>query len=254
MAARAFLVKKWRKRHAHVVEACRTLDVRDVLPHLDPEDRATLRIWNPSACPWLTLVNHDTGLLRRWWWLCPRCCRRCETLFIPPDVPGEDWRCRRCVCHGGLVYASQRHGRRHPLRQRLTPRKGVSRSKAADRLRREELRARRRRHTGRPKQLNARSGDYERIALPPSDEKVIVIEVPRFGVEAPPLEQRMRAVTRAELEVERQKRVGSQEKVRALLAEDTETNARFLRANPKSRDVRAQAARVLARASKKLGL
>ena len=81
-----------------------------------------------------------------------------------------------------------------------------------------------------------------------------MIEVPRFGVDAPPLEQRVRAVTRAELEAERQTRVGPQEQVRALLAADAEPNARFLREHPKSRDVRARAARVLARASKKLGL
>src|SRR5262249_35302004 len=110
MASRAFLLNRWPKRHAHVVEACRVLDVRDVLPHFDPRDRAVLRSWNPPAHPWLTVVSYDAGPLRRWWFLCPRCRRRCETLFIPPDVLGEDWRCRRCVCHGGLVYASQRHG------------------------------------------------------------------------------------------------------------------------------------------------
>src|SRR5262249_5583869 len=144
MAARAFLVKKWRKRHAHVVEECRMLDVRDVLPNLYGSDRVTLWSWNPPSYPSLTLVPQDVGPLRRWCFLCPRCRRCCETLFVPPDVSSDDWRCRRCVCHGGLVYASQRYGRRHPLRQRLTPRKRVSRSKAADRLRREELRARRR--------------------------------------------------------------------------------------------------------------
>jgi hypothetical protein len=87
-----------------------------------------------------------------------------------------------------------------------------------------------------------------------SDETVIVIEVPCFSVEAPPREQRVRVVTRAELEGERQARVGPQEKVRALLAEDAEANARFLREHPKSRDVRTRAARVLARLSKRLGL
>src|SRR5262249_28547938 len=135
---------KWPRRHAHVVEACRALDLRDVLPHLDRREQAMLPSWNPPSHPWLTLVPHDAGPLRRWWFLCPHCRRRCETLFIPPDVSGDDWRCRRCVCHGGLVYASQRHGRRHPLRQRLTPRKRVGHSKAAARLRREAARAKRR--------------------------------------------------------------------------------------------------------------
>jgi hypothetical protein len=82
---------------------------------------------------------------------------------------------------------------------------------------------------------------------------VIVIEVHHFGVEAPPLEQRMRFVTRAELESEQQAGVGPQEKVRALLAEDAEANARFFREHPKPRDVRARAARLLARTARHSG-
>ena len=31
----ALLAYRWPKRHAHVVEECRALNVRDVLPHLD---------------------------------------------------------------------------------------------------------------------------------------------------------------------------------------------------------------------------
>jgi len=249
-----FAFHRWTKRHDHVVEACRALDVRDVLQALDPPQRTALRSWIVPTHPSLTLVRRDAGPFVRWWFLCPHCRRRCETLFIPPDVSGEDWRCRGCVCHGGLVYASQRHGRRHPLRQRLTPRKRVSRAKAVDRLRREEVRTRRRRDTVRTKQPTAQSGDHKPSAVRVSDERVIVIEVPRFGVEAPPLEQRVRVVTRAELEAERSQRVGPQEQMPALPAEDAETNAQFLREHQKSLDVRARAARALARMGKRIGL
>jgi hypothetical protein len=167
MTSHTFRLNKWPKRHAHVVEACRMLDVRDVLPDLNPGDRPMLRSWNPPMHPGLTLVPHRGGPLRRWWFLCPRCGRRCETLFIPPDVAAEDWRCRRCVCHGGLVYASQRHGRRHLFRQRLTPRKHVTHSKAAARLRCD---ARPREETERcsPREARCCSGRGSRAQSPPA--------------------------------------------------------------------------------------
>jgi hypothetical protein len=230
------------------------LDVRDVLPDLNPGDRPMLRSWNPPMHPGLTLVPHRGGPLRRWWFLCPRCGRRCETLFIPPDVAAEDWRCRRCVCHGGLVYASQRHGRRHLFRQRLTPRKHVTHSKAAARLRCDAARAKRRRDAALAKRAAARAADRAHSPLPRSDEKVILIEVARFGVAAPPLEERTRVVSRAELAAEQQGQLARRDLLHALLAADAEANARFLREYPESRDVRVRAARVLARMSKRLGL
>jgi hypothetical protein len=77
--------------------------------------------------------------------------------------------------------------------------------------------------------------------------------VTRFGLEAPPLEQRVRVVTRAELEAEQHAGLARRETLRALLAEDAEANARFLREHRESRDVRVQAARLLARLTKRLG-
>src|SRR5262245_27319672 len=118
MSLPEFHFKKWPKRHAHVVEACEALDVRDVLLHLDPLGPArpcSALALEPAPVP----VAHARPPWRRAapplvGFLCPRCRRRCETLFIPPDARGDDCRCRRCVYHGGLVYASQRYGRCHP--------------------------------------------------------------------------------------------------------------------------------------------
>jgi len=101
-------------------------------------------------------------------------------------------------------------------------------------------------------QPSARSGDSEPSAVRVSDEKVIVIEVPRFGVEAPPIEQRVRVMSRAALEEEQRAQMAPRNALRALLEEDAEWNARFLREHPESRDVRVQAARLLARLSKRL--
>jgi hypothetical protein len=230
------------------------LDVRDVLPALDPSRRTTLQVWSPPSHPSLMLAPNGAGLLRHWWFLCPRCRRRCETLFIPPDAPGEDWRCRMCVCHGGLVYASQRYGRRHPLRQRLTPRKRVSRCKAADRLRREAARAGRRKAALLAKRPAAQPADRGSTGPLPPDERVIVIEVRRLGVGAESANQRVRVVSRAELEAEQPAQVARRDPLQVLLAADVEANARFLREHPKSRDVRGRAARVLARMSNRLGL
>jgi hypothetical protein len=52
---------------------------------------------------------------RRFYLVCQGCgCLR-EHLFLPP-ITDPVWRCRKCH---GLIYSSQRYGRRHPLR--LTP-------------------------------------------------------------------------------------------------------------------------------------
>lgn len=114
---------KWPKLHEHVVEECRALDVRDVLGDLDAFHRAILRSWNPPAYPRLTLIPRRAGPFKRWFFECPRCRRPCETLFVPPGVPHQLWRCRVCW---GLVYARQRYGHWHPLRKRLTRRKQIS--------------------------------------------------------------------------------------------------------------------------------
>jgi hypothetical protein len=58
----------------------------------------------------------------RTWLVCPRCQQPRGALYQPPAAPRAPWRCRACVGGTGAVYASQRVGRRHPLRAVLTSR------------------------------------------------------------------------------------------------------------------------------------
>jgi len=156
MLSAGFLNHRWPKRHAHVVEECRALHVRDFLAELDPFLRERLSTWYPlgEEHPWFSLVRRYGGACTRWWFLCPRCARPCETLYRPPDADEYDSRCRACW---DLVYASQRYGARHPLRQRLTMRKQISRRKVATRKARrvERQRARLRREWARERRRQA---------------------------------------------------------------------------------------------------
>src|SRR5262245_29015838 len=138
MNSGAFERHKWPKRHAHLVEECvvarRVLHVSDVLPHLGRGWQTQLiRSWSPPTHPGLTLVPRMGGPFRRWWFLCPTCERRCETLFVPPKARADDWRCRVCW---DLIYASQRYGTRHPLRRVPAPRVKITRAKALHRQQR----------------------------------------------------------------------------------------------------------------------
>lgn len=127
---------RWPKRHAYVVEQCRVVNVRDVLSPIDTEERATL-LSSPRVRD-LILIATDTGPIRRWWFRCPTCARLRESLFVPPNVVEDDWRCRACW---QLVYASQRYGPRHPLRRVLTSRKRLSQQRRVERERRRYRRA-----------------------------------------------------------------------------------------------------------------
>ncbi len=141
MISAALRLQKWLKRHDYLVEEClargRALHVSDLLPALTGYHRELISRWNPLTHPWLTLVPRMGGPFRRWWFLCPRCQRRCEALYVPPGTQREDWRCR--ICHD-LIYASQRYGQRHPLRKKLTPRKRVTMRKEVLRQRRQSAR------------------------------------------------------------------------------------------------------------------
>ena len=127
MITAAFERQKWPKRHEHLVEECwregRALHVSDVLPYLTGYHRELIASWNPPTHPGLTLVPRMGGPFRRWWFVCPRCERCCDGLYVPPGVQREDWRCRLCW---DLIYSSQRYGFRHPLRRALTYRKKVT--------------------------------------------------------------------------------------------------------------------------------
>ena len=96
----------WPKRHLYTVQECLAINAycyltggfEDVLPD------------------YVEMVERPAGACRRRFYLvCPGCKALREHLYLPPSFnPG--WRCRKCH---GLIYSSQRYGRRHPLR--LTP-------------------------------------------------------------------------------------------------------------------------------------
>lgn len=142
MLTAGFLRQKWPQRHKHLVEECvsarRALHVGDVLPDLmEHAYRHAITRWSPPAYPHLTLVSRQAGPFKRWWFVCPGCRRRCESVYALPDVARPEWRCR--LCHG-LIYASQRCGFRHPLRRVLTRRKKITRQKDARRMERRSAR------------------------------------------------------------------------------------------------------------------
>ena len=125
---RSFELHKWPKKHQFCVEECNFLNINDVLGHLN-----ILHQQYPSAdflseYPWLTIVKGRGGFCEKYWFQCPICSCRCENLYREPDSVPEDWGCRKCR---NLIYASQRFGPRNSLRQVLTPRKKLSRQKAA---------------------------------------------------------------------------------------------------------------------------
>src|SRR5215469_6131161 len=132
MGNRGFFEQKWPKKHEYVVEECLAVRVSELM-------RRDGRPYHPSYGE-LPLVEKRHGAVRRYYFLCPSCSRVCEALFRPPYPFGDkrllkDWRydigqagfaCRRCY---GLVYASQRYGRNHPLRQIPPPRLRLSRQR-----------------------------------------------------------------------------------------------------------------------------
>jgi len=128
----AFEQQKWPKKHDHLVEEFEPLNVRDVLGYISAYHADNRLPWNPPSHPHLTVVPKKRPPIR-WYFLCPACRRRCEDLF---DVSGS-LKCRTC---SNLIYASQRHGKRHPLRKTLTPRKRVSRQKSQARFEKIEAR------------------------------------------------------------------------------------------------------------------
>jgi hypothetical protein len=96
----------WPKRHLYTLQECLAINAycyltggfEDVLPD------------------YVKIVERPAGACRRRFYLmCPGCEHVCEYLYLPP-TPNSVWRCRKCH---GLIYSSQRYGRRHPLR--LTP-------------------------------------------------------------------------------------------------------------------------------------
>jgi hypothetical protein len=132
MLSAGFQLQKWPKCHEHVIEECDVLHVTEVLRRVQPSLLATRWEWTVPGPLTVRLVARRGGPFKRWWIECPGCRERRDALYLPPDA--SRWACR--TCHQ-LVYASQRHGFRHPLRKVLTYRKRIG-------LRREILRQQRR--------------------------------------------------------------------------------------------------------------
>jgi hypothetical protein len=163
------------------------------------------------------------GPFRRWWFLCPRCRRRCEALYVPPVAVRREWRCRLCW---GLIYASQRHGFCHPLRKVLTHRKKITRRQQI--LRQERQWA----------QLQEQRGGWT-PSHPPSYDEEVIAELQDFGRV---LHRQTEAVMEARRIADEQVRaliIGEQPRSRARLRELAETT--------KSKRIRERARRALER-------
>lgn len=126
---------RWPKRHEHVVEACPVITVGTVLADVPPDARGWGR-WGHPRYPAVEFLTRREGAVVRTWFVCPACgCPR-GALYQPPDSPRAPWVCRECVGGNGAMYASERFGRRHPLRAVLTPRKLASQARRAARAQR----------------------------------------------------------------------------------------------------------------------
>ena len=98
------------------VEQCASIDVRGLL--LDRPCHAVAveyTIAGRTSTPTIGLTTTPTFVRRRlqYWFLCPRCHRRCGVLYLPPGQ-GE-LRCRQCW---DLHYRSQQTSRNWRERQR----------------------------------------------------------------------------------------------------------------------------------------
>jgi hypothetical protein len=119
MLSEAFIAHKWPQRNSqYVIEQCDVRRISD-LPRFRIEgSTATVPF---SSAPKVVKIARGHGY--SWAFLCPNCSRRVEALYRPPDW---EWACR--WCHK-LVYASQRYGRKNPIRQVQSPRKLLHRGR-----------------------------------------------------------------------------------------------------------------------------
>lgn len=114
----SFLAHRWPKRHRWTIQECKPLSVGDFLIGY-------------RGLPKVKVVERRAGCLRRTYLKCPRCGQLCQHLYLPPpartlagtELPTGGWACRRCH---GLIYASQRYGRKHLLRRIPPPRRRLS--------------------------------------------------------------------------------------------------------------------------------
>ncbi len=159
MYSLAFEQRKWPKKHDYLVEQFEPLNVRDVLGYISAYHCDNRLPWSPPTHPHLTVVPRKRSPVR-WYFLCPVCGRRCEDLFPPYLGATKDLKCRIC---SNLIYASQRHGKRHPLRKELTPRKRITQQRRQARY--ERASARNQRNADRMLQ-ESRSEEYPDYDFP----------------------------------------------------------------------------------------
>src|SRR5262245_27197128 len=223
MLTAGFLRQQWPKWHEHLVEECDVLHVNDVLRSINPSELATRWEWTLTGPLAFRLVARPGGPFKRWWIECPRCGRRRDALYLPPDA--TRWACRECH---GLIYATQRHGFRHPLRKVLTHRKRVT-------LRREVMRQERRWARVRAKQDREPPISAESIA----DLERTIAEVQAFG-----------AALKRQREEAAQRREAAAKEMRArfaALGERALERLRQLAENAPAKHVRERARRRLER-------
>jgi len=159
MYSLAFEQRKWPKKHDFLVEQFDPLNVRDVLGSISAYHADNRLPWNPPSHPHLTVVPKKRPPVR-WYFLCPVCQRRCEDLYPPYLGATKDLKCRIC---SNLIYASQRHGKRHSLRKELTPRKRITQQRRQARY--ERASARNQRNTDRMLQ-ESQSEEYPKYDFP----------------------------------------------------------------------------------------
>jgi len=159
MYSLAFEQRKWPKKHDYLVEQFEPLNVRDVLGYISAYHADNRLPWSPPSHPHLTVVPKKRPPIR-WYFLCPVCGRRCEDLYPPYLGATKDLKCRIC---SNLIYASQRHGKRHPLRKTLTPRKRITEQRRQARY--ERVSARNQRNTNRFLQ-ESQSDEYPNYDFP----------------------------------------------------------------------------------------
>jgi len=245
------LTAKKPKKYAGLVERCQHLNVPDMLAPLSPEERRTRAVYVPPEHPGVALIRTRKGALPFFWYVvCARCRRRCEALHRPLWAQPGDWRCVRCH---GLTYASRRHGkseqsvsrqmhRRNPAyrtRQRI--------ARERDKAMREAARVRRERdRLARPQR---RAAERDRLAVAKALPDLLArVKDKAIIVEATPGKPGTCVLDYDALMAAEHAKREREKMMRGVLAADAEANAAVLaRYSPRSRALKAQAARVLGR-------
>ena len=143
MISAGFDRQKWPKKHEHLVEEAEELHIYEYLHYLQERDgySGPPHLRPSPRYPEFKLVEGRAGVLRRTLFECPGCGKPRMSLFLLPEDPDIfNYKCRKCH---SLVYASQRHSSKHPIRKVLTLRKRRAKEKSAREQKQRNLRERR---------------------------------------------------------------------------------------------------------------